>query len=340
MISLVSLGLRSHLDLSLRGLEWCRSADRVYLEGYTDALDTTLEELGELVGRPVKPLTRKALEEDSHTLLEEARGQDVAILVGGDALSATTHISLLVDARRMGIPVRVSHGSSIFTAVAETGLSLYKFGKAVTVPLPEKGGLETVLGTIEGNREQGLHTLLLLDLDVEAGRHLSAGEAAGMLVKAGLEEDNLMVAAARLGSPDRAIVAGTAGTIAKTHLGDLPHILVAPGPLHFMEAEALQVLHGCPRKALDSHNPRGPTERLVEKYTRGCRRVLAEMRVGEGPWQLGVQEVRSLVDHAQRYLEDAEYYALDQRPTALACVAYAEGVLDALKLLGLAEFEW
>jgi len=42
----------------------------------------------------------------------------------------------------------------------------------------------------------------------------------------------------------------------------------------------------------------------------------------------------------RRYLEDAEYYRVDQSPVALTSVAYAEGILDALKLLGLASFNW
>jgi len=41
-----------------------------------------------------------------------------------------------------------------------------------------------------------------------------------------------------------------------------------------------------------------------------------------------------------RYLEDAEHYAEERRATALASVSYAEGILDALRLLGLVEFEW
>ncbi|MBD3171368.1 DUF357 domain-containing protein, partial [Candidatus Bathyarchaeota archaeon] len=38
--------------------------------------------------------------------------------------------------------------------------------------------------------------------------------------------------------------------------------------------------------------------------------------------------------------DDAEYYRTDKKPTALTCVAYSEGILDALKLLGILEFEW
>ncbi len=42
-----------------------------------------------------------------------------------------------------------------------------------------------------------------------------------------------------------------------------------------------------------------------------------------------------------KWMSDAEYYAGEGRwPTALAAISYCEGLLDALRLLGLAEFEW
>ena len=52
------------------------------------------------------------------------------------------------------------------------------------------------------------------------------------------------------------------------------------------------------------------------------------------------EEVKTLIDHAVRYLKDAEYYAQERKATALASVSYAEGILDALRLLGLVDFEW
>ncbi len=42
---------------------------------------------------------------------------------------------------------------------------------------------------------------------------------------------------------------------------------------------------------------------------------------------------------ARDYARDAKHYLGDRKPvTALACIAYAEGLLDALKFLELAEF--
>ena len=44
---------------------------------------------------------------------------------------------------------------------------------------------------------------------------------------------------------------------------------------------------------------------------------------------------------AADYLEDAKYYkAQGKLETSLTSVAYCEGLLDALRLLGAVKFEW
>jgi len=53
------------------------------------------------------------------------------------------------------------------------------------------------------------------------------------------------------------------------------------------------------------------------------------------------QEVKKLVSLAKSYLSDAKYYLeRDDFFTALSCIAYAEGLLDALRHLGLLSLEW
>ncbi len=52
-------------------------------------------------------------------------------------------------------------------------------------------------------------------------------------------------------------------------------------------------------------------------------------------------DVSNLLDAAKRYIGDAEYYyARGDYATALAAASYAEGLIDALKYLGLAEPRW
>jgi len=46
-------------------------------------------------------------------------------------------------------------------------------------------------------------------------------------------------------------------------------------------------------------------------------------------------------DWAKRYLQDAKYYQEKGKlETSLTSVAYCEGLLDALRLLGAVDFSW
>jgi FAD synthetase len=82
-------------------------------------------------------------------------------------------------------------------------------------------------------------------------------------------------------------------------------------------------------------------EELVVKYIRGAERVIKE--IGEIPAdvQLNREEAKRVFDWAKRYLEDAKYYQREGKlETSLTSVAYCEGLLDALRLLGVVEFSW
>ncbi|MEM2007001.1 MAG: DUF357 domain-containing protein [Sulfolobales archaeon] len=53
------------------------------------------------------------------------------------------------------------------------------------------------------------------------------------------------------------------------------------------------------------------------------------------------KEVNEVIRLAELYLEDAKYYlGLGDYLTSASCVAYAEGLIDALRMLGLTEFSW
>jgi len=82
-------------------------------------------------------------------------------------------------------------------------------------------------------------------------------------------------------------------------------------------------------------------EELVTKYIRGAERVIQE--IGEIPADvhLNEEEAKTVFDWAKRYLEDAKHYQEKGKlETSLTSVAYCEGLLDALRLLGAVEFSW
>jgi FAD synthetase len=54
-----------------------------------------------------------------------------------------------------------------------------------------------------------------------------------------------------------------------------------------------------------------------------------------------IKEINKIIDEAKRYLEERKYYLAEEKSeTSLASVAYSEGLLDALRMLGLIEFSW
>ena len=163
----------------------------------------------------------------------------MALLIPGDPLAATTHFALLASAKRTGIDVQVIHASSILTAVAETGLHLYKFGRTTTFCFPQRGfEPKSPYETIRQNRSAGLHTLVLLD--VQPDRSMTVAEALELLLTSMPDlRDVPLVAASRLGSEKQNIAYGTGERLLRERF-DVPAALVVPGALHFTEEEALR----------------------------------------------------------------------------------------------------
>ena len=82
-------------------------------------------------------------------------------------------------------------------------------------------------------------------------------------------------------------------------------------------------------------------EALVTKYIVSTEKVLKEMQQSKGTINVTEENVVKILDYVANYLEDAKYYKAQKRfETSLTSVAYCEGLLDALRLLGAVKFEW
>jgi FAD synthetase len=82
-------------------------------------------------------------------------------------------------------------------------------------------------------------------------------------------------------------------------------------------------------------------EKLVSKYIASAEHALGELMISETCINLSAESVKKVVEFAKAYLEDAKYYRDKNKfEVSLASVAYCEGLLDALKLLGTVKFEW
>lgn len=235
MLSLISLGLFDVHDMSYKAIKIARKCDVLYLENYTSLVSSAVD-IEKFLNRKVVILERENLENNSIKLINEAKDKNVGLLVGGDCLSATTHVSLLLECGANNVEYKVVHGSSVFTAVAESGLSLYNFGKTVSVPFNLRD-LPSVIDGLKGNLSLGLHTLFLLDLNPRMNKYLDAKELLKFLHENGYADYNCVVCGA-LGGNSR-FKFGKIKDLIDYSLGVYPQSVILLGNLHFIEEEAL-----------------------------------------------------------------------------------------------------
>lgn len=249
MLNLIGLGLSDEYDLTLRGIDTAKKSDKIYCEFYTGKWLGSVENLQKIIGKQVFILKRQDLEENAGRILNEATKKNIVIFVQGDPLIATTHSSLLIEAKKLGIETKIIHNSSIFSAVGETGLHAYKFGATVTIPFMEKTGgklSKSVYDTIRQNKMSGLHTLCLLDVSSDARVFMNPSQAVDLLLamerqfgEGVIGPAQKIVVLCRAGS-DSQIFYNEIETFQAGVISATPAVVVIPGRLHFTEQEFLQ----------------------------------------------------------------------------------------------------
>jgi diphthine synthase len=249
MLTFVGLGLWNEEDLSLKGISRAKKADVVYIELYTSHWHGNLKNLEKIINKKIKVLKRADLEEKSNKILEEAKKKKIVIFVSGDPLVATTHISFILDAIKNGLEVEVIHNASIYSAITETGLHIYKFGASATIPFPEKTREILPLSTYETLRENnklGLHTLFFLDV-ASNEKYMTPNQGIKTMLK--LEEvmkqnvftSNVkIIVFGRAGSDEPLILYGKIKDLLGKEFGKPPFVIIVPGKLHFSEKEFLE----------------------------------------------------------------------------------------------------
>ncbi|MEM0340240.1 MAG: DUF357 domain-containing protein [Acidilobaceae archaeon] len=82
--------------------------------------------------------------------------------------------------------------------------------------------------------------------------------------------------------------------------------------------------------------------RRAEKYIYNVLRVLESIKLDSVMTRtLKKEDLERLFDSAKRYTHDAQYYLkIGDEETALVAISYAEGLLDALRYLGVLELKW
>lgn len=245
----IGIGLEDEKDITLKGLETVKTCESVYLENYTSIIRTTPEQLEKFYCKKIIPADRELVENKAEqTILKNAKTQNVAFLVVGDALAATTHTDLLLRAKKLGIKTEIIHNASIFIAITETGLQLYKFGPTTSIPFSQQEfPPETPYKTAQENQKRGLHTLLLLDLRPAEKVCMNTNAVITYLETVEkklngnlLAENKKLIGCAALGTKQAEIAYGTAEQLKKHKFTQTPQCVIIPGKLHFMEEEFLE----------------------------------------------------------------------------------------------------
>ena len=182
---LVGVGYKGGMA-SLEAVEILSRADKVYIDVYTNpGAKELVKEIERIAPGRVFVADRVLLEEGAGRIVDEASKGIVAVVSAGDPLIATTHVALLVEARRRGVEARYYPGvSGVCAAKAASLLHYYRFGRTITVPGPWRMvKAYSLVEFVYANLCSGLHTAALLDVDEKEGRQLSPRDAASILIE-------------------------------------------------------------------------------------------------------------------------------------------------------------
>lgn len=243
VLNIIGIGLKDENSVTVEGLELIKSSEVLYLETYTSRLtNATIEDLERFYKKSIIPANRDLVESKAETtILKDAKTKETSFLVIGDPFSATTHMDLLQRARDAKIKINIINNVSILNAIGVVGLQLYKYGKTASIPFNIKS--QTPMKVYNMNKDNGLHTLFLLDLEPENNKFMSCKEAIDYLTKNGLDPETLVISCAQIGSSKPIIKTSKAKDVKP--IKKFPQCLIIPGKLHFVEEELIEKFLSC-----------------------------------------------------------------------------------------------
>ncbi|VVB83046.1 Diphthine synthase [uncultured archaeon] len=250
MLYLIGLGLNEK-SISLEGLEAIKKCKKIYLDNYTVNFPYSEKVLEKIIKKKIISANRDIIESDK--LIKEAKRvhsvpshssqkrqmkeNNVALLVYGSPLTATTHITLIEESKKNKIKCEIIYNASIFDAIAETGLQIYKFGKIASMPKWQKNFTpSSFMEFVKQNLEIGAHSLILIDISLDLKDAIEELEKSA-------EEYNLklgkIVICSRMGTKDKKIIYDKPENLKSREIKK-PYCMIIPSKLHFMEQEVLE----------------------------------------------------------------------------------------------------
>jgi diphthine synthase len=234
MLYLIGLGLNEN-SLTAEALEIIKNSDEIYLENYTVNFPYDKKILEEKTQKKIQELEREKVENEE--IISRAKEKNIVLLVYGDSLSATTHIQLISACKEQKINFKIIHNASILTAVSETGLQLYKFGKTSSIPAWKESWKPcSFLDYVKENQSIGAHSLVLIDISLDIDKAIEQ-------LKTALEEYDLdidkIIVCKNLGTDKSEIIYDSLENISKKDIKP-PYCFVIPGNLSDLEKKFLK----------------------------------------------------------------------------------------------------
>lgn len=251
MLYLIGLGLSSG-DIPNRAIEICKKAE-AYFDNYTSFVDDAyLSYLQSAIGKKIVPLDRKSMEDDASAIIRMAKTRDIAVMVAGDPLVATTHKILFIEAHKANVSVQVVHASSIVpTLMGESGLDFYRFGPVCSIPKwLENYKPVSFYETIRRNVANNLHSIVLLDYESAKKTSIDLHEALAVLEEAEnqyadgiITDDTRMFVMYRLGSDKQQKHLTTMKKAMAMELPGGPAAIIIPAKLSEIEEEVVESMY-------------------------------------------------------------------------------------------------
>ena len=234
MLYLIGLGLNEK-GISIEGKEAIKKCKKVYLEVYTVDFPYSTNKLEKVIGKKTIKLKREKVE--SNNIIDEAKKQNIALLVYGCPLFATTHISLVMEAEKNKIPLKIIYSASIFDAVAQTGLQLYKFGKVSSLTKwGDNFEPDSFLDIVLQNKSIGAHSLILVDIGLGLADALNELEISIQRRKTTIDK---LIICTNLGTDKSKIYYGNIRELKDKNIV-APYCFIIPTDMHFLENDALE----------------------------------------------------------------------------------------------------
>jgi diphthine synthase len=351
LLTFIGLGTNPPKSLTIEGIEAAKASDHLYLETHSSPTSEGLpEELGSLIGKEVRRISRVMLE-DGKGLLNQAKQEKVSLFVLGDPMVATTHSELQNRAIKMEIDTQIIHSSSIISSiVGETGLQIYKFGKITTATRESTVPLLSLYITLYENLLRGLHTLILLEYDESENFFLSPSEALLSLLEAERDqrygffsEDIFTIVCSKIGMKGQSINLGTVKQLMSQQWTNPPYSIIIPGNLHFEEEEALKTL-AKKKQAQTIEIPKNTekiqrkSKTMIGKYVPKTLNALQSAREQARERNLNLEH---LFENVELYASDAQRFLNEgKEELAILSIGYAEGLLDSLRFSNVLKLEW